>query len=353
MTLKFFFQKTRKNTNKKRDKYRSLVDNLAFSPEQFSFSKAIDVALASHDIKLQNLSYDKIKNIELKSSINFSSKFFDIKSVEGIKDHCVEIFTNLDGVSGMEGSLPDVYTENYITYNRESKQAVIDFLDIFNDRFLSIRYLFMKLRNVSCLSEPLENSIIGNILFSLSGVEYNEKSRFKKSLIPEQLKISCQNLFWRKSRSGEGLRIILSDFCDASVVVKQFSGKFIEADQSFQSVIGKRNRRYNRLGKDAILGSKVWDQTDGIDIFIGPLNFEGYVKFLPKRSKLDQKLSPLEKVKEIIKEYVPFGTSVTLHFRLDECFVKEFYLNGANRLNKDAFIMGEHKLKNAEFFERV
>jgi type VI secretion system protein ImpH len=351
--FKLLFRKSKKAIKKNIKKDKSLLEKLIFSPEQFAFIKAIDVAVASQNIRLQNLSYNKIKDIELKSSVNFTSKFSDIKKVEGIKDHCVEIFTNLAGIAGIEGSLPDNYVENYIVFNRESKEAVIDFLDIFNGRFLAMKYLFMKMHDVSCLSEPLEDSIIGNVMFSLSGFEHSETSRFKESLIPEQLKISSQNLFWRKTRSSEGLRIILSDFCNLPVTIQQFSGKFVEIDKSSQTTIGKKIKNYNRLAKDAYLGNKVWDQMDGIEIFIGPLSFKDYMKFLPKKSKLDQRVSPLEKIKGIIKEYVPSGTSVTLHFKLDECVVNECYLTGVNRLNKDTFIKGYHKLKHTEFVQRI
>ena len=349
--FRLFSRKVQKKS--RRTPKSSLVEQLIFSPEKFTFSKAIDIALLSQGVSLQNLSYESIKVISLKSSINFSSKYSDIKYVEGIKDGRVEIMTNLPGIAGIGGNLPEVYVEDYILYNRDSKKEVIDFLDMFNSRLLAARYLFLKKYDVSCLSDSLEDSAIGKMLFSLAGFDSSKKSKLNKSLIPEQIKVSCQNFFWRYSRSSEGLRTILSGFCKFPIHIKQFSGKFIEVEKQYQTAIGQKLGRYNSLGKESYLGNKVWDQMDGIDIFVGPLDFENYLKYLPRKSKRDQELSPLEKFKNIIREYVPFGISVNIHFKLAKCFINEFRLIGTKALNKDTFIFGKHNLKTTEFVERI
>ena len=160
----------------------------------------------------------------------------------------------------------------------------------------------------------------------------------KNSNIPEQFKISAQNLLWRYTRSATGLQTILSSFFKLPIKIKQFSGDFIEIDKNEQTTIGIRNGNYNTLGKDTILGNKIWDQTRGIDIIIGPLQFHDYIKFLPKLSLKDEKVSSLQKMKEIIKNYVPYGIVTKLYFYLDKCQVKEISLNNLSRLNKDAFL---------------
>jgi hypothetical protein len=67
----------------------------------------------------------------------------------------------------------------------------------------------------------------------------------------------------------------------------------------------------------------------------------------------DREASPLQKMKDIVKMYVPHGIDVSLHFYLEHCHVKETLLNGAKRLNKDAFISGIHGMETAHFSERV
>ena len=325
----------------------TLYDKLIYHPEKFSFVKAIDVAVASCGSKF----------VEIKSSINFSSKYTDISAVEGLKDGAAEIYTNIAGIAGIEGILPDCYTEEFVLFNRESKKAVSDFFDIFNDRILSLRYSFTKRQGVETLSVPIERSVVGNIIFSLSGFDFNEKLDAQQdnsdlNLIPEQFKVSAQNLFWRNTRSSSGLKAMLSSFFKVPVEIQQFTGGFVEVSPEEQTVIARKGS-YNKLGKNTFLGSKVWDSTRGININIGPLNFEQYAKFLPKKSQMDQKFFSLQKMKKLVRSYVPHGINVNLHFFLDQCLVKETALNGVNRLNKDAFIFGVHNTKSAFFDERL
>ena len=341
--IDLFSLNSKKNTKiRKEKKINTLFENLILHPEQFSFVKAIDIAA-----KICN-----IKFVQIKFNINFSSKFNDISVVEGLKDGYAEVYTNLGGILGIDGTLPDCYLENFVLFNRESKKAIIDFLNIFNEKILLLKYDYLKKQNIESLSAPIEKSFIGNIIFSLSGINQEASKGLKNSSIPEQFKISAQNLLWRYTRSATGLQTILSSFFKLPIKIKQFSGDFIEIDKNEQTTIGIRNGNYNTLGKDTILGNKIWDQIRGIDIIIGPLQFHDYIKFLPKLSLKDEKVSSLQKMKEIIKNYVPYGIVTKLYFYLDKCQVKEISLNNLSRLNKDAFLFGKH-IKNAYFIERV
>lgn len=328
---------------------QTLYEKLIYHPEKFSFVKAVDVAIASCGSKF----------VEIKSKINFVSKFGDIFEVEGLKDGIAEIYVNLGGIAGIEGTLPDCYVEEFITFNKKSRKAISDFFDIFNGRMLFLRYSHMKRQKVESLSSPIEKSVIGNIIFSLAGFDFNEQSmsdsNFSKSnlLIPEQFKISSQNLFWKNARSASGLKALLSSFFKVPIEIEQFRGGFIKLTSEETSKIGTKNYRLNKLGQDCFLGSKVWDASKGINIKIGPLSYSEYCKFLPKHSGMDQRFSPMQKMKEIIKMYLPYGLEVNLHFFLDVCKVKETVLNGINRLNKDAFIFGIHSSRNAYFNERI
>ena len=167
-----------------------------------------------------------------------------------------------------------------------------------------MRYSFTKRQGVETLSVPIERSVVGNIIFSLSGFDFNEKLDAQQdnsdlNLIPEQFKVSAQNLFWRNTRSSSGLKAMLSSFFKVPVEIQQFTGGFVEVSPEEQTVIARKGS-YNKLGKNTFLGSKVWDSTRGININIGPLNFEQYAKFLPKKSQMDQKFFSLQKILFII-----------------------------------------------------
>jgi type VI secretion system protein ImpH len=292
---------------------------------------------------------------KIRSKINFSSKFCDVSNVEGIKDGIAEIYINIPGIAGIEGCLPDCYTEEFIIFNRNSKNAVIDFFDIFNDKIASLRYSYIKKFDICSLSVPLEDSLVGNILLSLSGFGFEEShsKSINKSLVPEQFKISCQSFFWQNTRTSVGLKAILSSFFDVPIEIIQFSGGFLEASRSSQTSLGTIKNKHNELGINCFLGNKFWDATKGIEILVGPLDFQNYMKFLTKKSDRDQKFSKIQKMKEIIKMYVPYGTDVNIRFCLKKCLVNETLLNGVKGLNKDAFILGTHLSETIHFCEKV
>ena len=321
-------------------KAESILEKFTYETEKFSFVKALDVALKRCEMRF----------VDIKSNVNYASKYIDVAKVEGIKDGLAEIHVNMNGIVGIESPIPDSYTEEFLSYDRTTRDALCDYFDIYNSKILSLRYAFLKRQNIETLSSPIENSVVGNIIFSLSGLAVNTHS--KASIIPEQFKVSVQNLFWRHTRSSSGLKAILESFFKVPIEIRQFEGGFIQAPIEEQTSIGKKGL-HNKLGKNSLLGDKIWDATKGITILIGALNVEQYTKFLPKKSLKDQKFSSLQKMKEIIRLYVPHGIDVNLHFFLDQCLVKETLLNGDNRLNKDTFIFGLHSPKSAFFKESV
>jgi type VI secretion system protein ImpH len=327
-----------------------------YSPERFTFVKAIDVALTVQNVSISELRSSSNVGVEIKCNLNYASKFTDISSVEGVNDNYIELFTNLCGIAGIEGTLPNCYVEKFITHDKTSRQAILDFFDIFNNKILLLRYQYMKRCDLTCVSSPLKESIFGNIMFSLSGFgrpeNYSDKL-IEQSVIPEQFKVSCHNLLWKHTRSSEGLRAILSSFFDVPVKIEQFVGGFDEADKTLQSTLGTKKNRFNKLGEDLILGNKTWNAMKGIRVVIGPLTFEKYLKFLPKSHSLDQKNSPLQKMKDIVKIYIPYGIKVKIKFCLDECLVKETILNGVRQLNRNAFIFGKHDANGVSFSEEI
>jgi type VI secretion system ImpH/TssG family protein len=331
-----------------KDSEKSLYDMLTFSAEKFAFVKAVDIASAVCGLRY----------VHIKANVNFTSRFTDVSTVDGLSEKVAEIYTNLYGIAGIDGTLPDCYVQEFWLHNSTSKKAVTDFLDIFNHKLLNLHYLFLKRHHVQSLSCPSEESVIGKIVSSLAGFgfecrDYNSSGTIPA--IPFQFRIASQNLFWQRTRTCEGMRILLSDFFNVPVKVKQFAGEFVEIDRSQQSAIGVRKCIYNSLGEDCLLGSKTWDQIKGIDVEIGPLDFRTYVKFLQKQSRRDQQFSSLEKMKEIVRMYVPYGTNVKLHFYLETKDEGNYglLLTGTKRLHKDSFLCGVGGNMTACFTEKV
>jgi type VI secretion system protein ImpH len=341
-TNMFGFLKKKKLEEKKveQEKKISIIDRLMYEGYRFSFTKAVDWSLSMSNLSLEDL--------PIKSKLNFQSKYTDVYTVEGIKDGSPEITVNISGMFGIDGPLPDPYLEDYILYNKNNRQAVLDFLNIFSNKILSLRYLYDKKQITECLSTPINESLVGNIMCIMGGTQDGSS----KSL-PDQFRISAQNLFWRHNRSAESLRVMLSSFFDVEVEIEQFAGGFTDSVDEYET--SRIGRSYNSLGENTILGNKIWDSMKGIKIHIKSLDWEKYLEFLPTKSGRDNEFSKLHKMKEIVRIYVPFGIDVKLVFHLAETYIEEkrACLGGIGRLNKDMFIRGRHIDNSTCFVENL
>lgn len=354
MFRKIFKKNKQKILNKIPRTKPTLYENLIYSGYKYSLTKAIDIALSIQKISFKDLDHDFIETVRIKSHLTFQSKYTDVYSVEGIKDGIIELIINNNGFAGIDGTMPDPYIENYVLYNRLSKQAILDFFDIFNNTIVTTRYFFDKRHVAECLSVRVEKSLIGKIFSSIAGFGFNSEFLTKETPLPEQFKIAAQNLFWRYSRSADMLKIMLSSFFNLDVEIEQFAGGFTaEAPQSELTRIGTMEKNYNSLGKNILLGSKVWDSGLGIIVNVKSLSLGVYLGFLPKASQKDASYSKLTKMKELIKMYIPGNIKAKIVFYLDTKNVHNSYLNGVGRLNKDFFIGGKTSRVESFFVEYV
>ena len=320
---------------------KTLLQKFNDKPYNFSLTKSLDI------ITLHT------KYFSIKHNLSFSPKYSEISSVEGIYERHVELYTNISGIIGIDGTLPNVYIEQYILYNRNSKQAIRDFLDIFYSRYIQLYYKFLKNNIISCISDQLENTVIGKILIKMSG--YNEALDFYNkyySNISLQLAIATHNIFWQAERSINGLRILLQDFFNIPVKIEEFVPKLITVDISEQTRIGSQTGKYNVLHRSAILDRKHWNLTDTINVIIKALQFDQYIEFLPKYHK-DNAYSKLQKLRDLVKMYVPFGITAIVKIYLQKGIVIGTSLNRSKRLNRDAFISGMHRETNTHFKEVI
>lgn len=317
---------------KLRKESQSLIDSFIKAPYKFSYVKAVSVSIAHAG------------SVRIKSQLRFSSKYADVIQATGVKDKEITIYTNLPCVLGIDGTLPDNYTEKYVLYNRQSKGAIIDFFDIFNERIAQLQYKFSIQRDVKNAFYPVEKSLAGKLMQYLSGyASVRNFYRSVKAYLPLQTIISGHSLFWNSNRSAFGLKILLRDFFNLPIKVEEFRGKTLAVPVSNQTRIGTKLGKYNKLGYSAILDHKFYKVDDGITVTVEGLEYEQYLSFLPKTAIKDRPFSNLSKLKELIRMYVPADITVHIRILLKSGSVNGTYLNGNYALNKNAFIMGHNR----------
>jgi type VI secretion system protein ImpH len=77
-----------------------------------------------------------------------------------------------------------------------------------------------------------------------------------------------------------GLEGMLSSYFGVRIRGRQFQGRWLSVEPDQHTHIGTSGRN-NRLGSDAMLGTRFWDQSAAFELRVGPLTLAQYRAFLP------------------------------------------------------------------------
>lgn len=183
------------------------------------------------------------------------------------------------GLAGGSGPLPAPFTDLVIQRNAARDFATRDFLDIFNHRLISFLYRSRKKHRVALNHRPPEQTEWARWLFDLSGLEYaaryRESRRWARSLL-RYTGILCNQV-----RSMAGLEAMLSDCFRTPVSGEQLLGRWLRIDARDQTRIGVRLGANQRLGIDAVVGIRAWDQMGRIRLRLASLELPRLREFLP------------------------------------------------------------------------
>ncbi len=110
------------------------------------------------------------------------------------------------GIAGIQGPLPEVFTEILIDRIKLKENAFKDFLDIFNHRLITFWFKFYTKLYPGLTDQVLENTEVGESLMDLGGVRHQIKSDCGEGLAP------FATLFWQRSGSMTGLQKIIESY---------------------------------------------------------------------------------------------------------------------------------------------
>ncbi|MBE8569715.1 type VI secretion system baseplate subunit TssG, partial [Vibrio sp. OPT46] len=89
-------------------------------------------------------------NLKVNPSLGFENA--QLCELKNIDDSKLEIETNLIGLTGEQGVLPQHYSELALHRQKEGDTAMVDFYDIFNHRLLSLYYRCWQLSQLTVQS---------------------------------------------------------------------------------------------------------------------------------------------------------------------------------------------------------
>jgi type VI secretion system protein ImpH len=189
---------------------------------------------------------------------------------------------NFMGLIGPLGVLPLYYTELVADRVRGRDHTLLDFLDIFHHRLISLFYRVSRKYHFQIGYEQHEEDSFSECLLHLIGLG-SAALRTRQPVMDESL-LFYTGLIAQQPHSAEALRLLLASYFDVPVTVEQFLGAWYRIEPSTQCRLDDTTLESQQLGFGAIVGDEVWDPQSRIRIVIGPLALERYLDFLPTGS---------------------------------------------------------------------
>lgn len=186
------------------------------------------------------------------------------------------------GLFGPNGPLPIHLTE--LAYGRRrhvEDDAVIDFLNIFQHRLISLFYRAWAQADPATQFDRPASDRFTLYLGSLLGL--GSPAARNRDGVSDYAKLSRVSAFARQTRSAPALQAILVDYFEAEVLVREFTGAWLPVPTDEQCALGAQR---SSLGGGAFLGSTIWDCQHKFEIVLGPVGLERLKTFLPGESGL-------------------------------------------------------------------
>jgi type VI secretion system protein ImpH len=189
---------------------------------------------------------------------------------------------NFMGLAGALGPLPGPFAELLVRRTHLGDTAARDFLDIFHHRLISLAFRIRKRHRVGLgVASPVEDAA-AHYLFALIGLGV-PALRGRLAPVPDRALLFYAGALSREVRPLGGLVGMLRCHFGLPVDAEPLVGAYFPIDPSHRTTIGPSGK--NRRIGDAVLGSRYWDPAACIEIRVGPLDVDDYLRLLPGTGK--------------------------------------------------------------------
>ena len=267
----------------------ALIETLRREPYRFDVRQAIRLleAMADGAVPLGAGSDPAREAVRLRASLTRSFPPSDIEALvlpEG--EGRAELTATFMGLAGAFGPLPPPLTTHVIERLRRRDPAARDFLDIFNHRLISLLLRQWRLFQPALQGNPANPDMPARLpLLALLGLAALPRGRGPGSaegrfgrLVPSLLEAA--GLLNRGPVSAHALARLLAGHFGVAASVTQLRGGWLPLATDQRSHLGQPGAV---LGRQAVVGTRVWDQTAGIHIALGPMGAGLMRSFLPGR----------------------------------------------------------------------
>lgn len=253
----------------------SLINQLVAEPYRFDTHQAARVLEAWRGRA-------RLEPVRYRSSLSLAFPLSDIEAVSpGGQGKPPEVTVNYIGLGGAMGPLPTPYTEYVSEAARRGHVAARDFLDLFNHRLVTASLDLGRLYRPALQAEHPHESQHAARLRALLGLAtpslVERDPRLTASLLP------LAGLLNQAPLSAHAIERAVSSQFRVPARVTPFRGGWMEIPPNQCTALG-RSGRHQRLGRSAMLGGRVWDQSANITLTLGPVTAPRAGGFLPGSS---------------------------------------------------------------------
>lgn len=202
------------------------------------------------------------------------------------------------GLVGFCGALPTVYTEELLGPRGKHRGPAVDFFNLFHHRVVSLFYRAWKKHHLPAQWEegldrdprrPVgDDAPFTAGLFDLLGLGL-ASLRERQPFADESL-LFYTGVFAQQHRSAVMLERLIADRFGHPAEVLSFAGQWLRLRSEEQTRLG-RSGGFNRLGREAVAGRKVWDAQSKFRLRLGPLSLASFHEFLPDGSASEALMS--------------------------------------------------------------
>ncbi len=312
-----------------------VIEQLRRRPQAFGFFQALRLLrryfdLAAEEARRLPLGFDSAPHREvarLKASASLAfphSEILDLEFPAANDDDETagppQVTVGFMGLTGPCGVLPRHYTQAVID-EAKGRQATptLDFFDLFNHRAISLFYrawekyrLPVNFENAQWqvnAGPPTDSDPITRCVYALVGMAPAGTRR--RQLLNDAAYLFYAGHFFAHPRNAISLQRMLAELFQLPIAVQQFCGEWLQLsdDQrtSLQSFAPQGRSANNRLGVDALAGSRVWSVEGLVRIRIGPVSFTQFQRLMPGQKKLGQ-------IAQFVRQYV--GTTLETEYQI-------------------------------------
>jgi type VI secretion system protein ImpH len=249
-----------------------LIDLLALEPHRFDPRQAVRVLEARRPS-------EPGQAVRFRSSLSLAFPIGDIESVRwpGVPQQPV-VTVGFLGLGGATGPLPAPFTEHIAAAARRREFAGRDFLDIFNHRLVTAAMDLARLFRPALQRGPPQKSNLARQSYAVMGLGTRGTRPAIAPRAPAFLPLAA--LISQRPLSAHAIERAVTARFGIRARVIPFRGDWLRVPPEQRSVLG-RGGRNRRLGRDAMLGGKVWDQSAGIVLELGPMSLAEAERLFP------------------------------------------------------------------------